>query len=338
MLATDGQTDQANASGEAKDSTSAETARRLRKREQDRRCQRKAREKTKNRIAYLEGLVEDLKRHDASGEAANLLTQLSETRRERDMLANTLKNIEGALKNHGGLMATRIREPSRKPSFEAAVSPEAVRSNFDSFSAGDALLDQDQSIMDHVDTVFPDTNSSPEMVDASDQLLPFPAEEHFVEQQVVPCRGPDQDPIVPRHKDACDCSPPTLSRSRGQRFNFWRYANEVLTEPKQRSAEMEVIEDALENDIPIRAMLEGWDVAEQHAGGSLPPSWDKLRRIDEIIFSSCQKTERLAILYLMHGLLRYHASPTKQHRAKLPPWYLKRYTHCSSCASLIPPN
>ena len=92
-----------------------------------------------------------------------------------------------------------------------------------------------------------------------------------------------------------------------------------------RSANYNKAEDDLEEDIPIRAVIQGWDAAARSAGGTLPPSWRKLRRIDEMLFSTCGKTERLAILQIMHSLLVYHVEPRPERRAKLPEWYLARY-------------
>ena len=74
--------------------------------------------------------------------------------------------------------------------------------------------------------------------------------------------------------------------------------------------------------VPVRAILEGWDVVER--AGQLSPLWKKLRRIDELQFSGCADTERLAILTTMHMLLRYHAEPTLERARKLPMWLMKR--------------
>ena len=70
------------------------TSRRMRKRELDRRCQRIARERTKNRIAYLEGLVEDFRKQDSTGQVATLMKQLSDMGKERDTLVKTLQSIQ----------------------------------------------------------------------------------------------------------------------------------------------------------------------------------------------------------------------------------------------------
>lgn len=70
------------------------SSRRLKKREVDRRCQREARERTRSRIAYLENLVEDLRKQDAGGQVATLLKQLKDMQEERDSAIKTLKDIQ----------------------------------------------------------------------------------------------------------------------------------------------------------------------------------------------------------------------------------------------------
>jgi hypothetical protein len=84
-------------------------------------------------------------------------------------------------------------------------------------------------------------------------------------------------------------------------------------------------ENSLEHDAPVRAVVEGWDSLVNTAGGKLPPSWEKLRQIDELLFSRCGNVERLAILRLMNELCRYHQDQSLERQAMLPSWYLARY-------------
>src|ERR1700742_2385972 len=93
-------------SSESSEPNEGVSSRRLKKREIDRRCQRQARERTKTRIAYLEGLVEDFRRQDSSGQLATLLKQLKEVEEERDVMAKTLKDIQKAMDTHKPLTPT----------------------------------------------------------------------------------------------------------------------------------------------------------------------------------------------------------------------------------------
>ena len=77
------------------------SSRRLKKREIDRRCQQQARQKAKSRIAYLEGLVEELKNQDASGRLENVMKQLSGTQKEKELLSSKLDDIQKILGSLG---------------------------------------------------------------------------------------------------------------------------------------------------------------------------------------------------------------------------------------------
>ncbi|RMZ81318.1 hypothetical protein DV737_g2605, partial [Chaetothyriales sp. CBS 132003] len=86
------------------DSTGAKaTARKLKKRELDRKAQRLARERTKNRIHELESMVELLKADAFNPELFNLVTTLNQVKQQRDELQivtgspNTWRNANTAL-------------------------------------------------------------------------------------------------------------------------------------------------------------------------------------------------------------------------------------------------
>ena len=128
-----------------------------------------------------------------------------------------------------------------------------------------------------------------------------------------------------RPKVPCCCTQSGCAQSSyGSSINMWRFANEVLTRPLELSRDENEFEDAIADDTPIRALLEGWDAVARRYGGKLPTSWAKLRRIDEVVFGRCDLRERLAILRVMHTLMRYHTVRTHEKREKVPAWYLQR--------------
>ncbi|KAK5094059.1 hypothetical protein LTR70_005501 [Exophiala xenobiotica] len=79
---------------------------------------------------------------------------------------------------------------------------------------------------------------------------------------------------------------------------------------------------AYNDDVPVRAIVEGWDAAEKD--GHMHPAWRLLRGIDQIIFSSCEPRERLAIVTVMGLLLQAHLNPTTEQHKKLPAFYVRR--------------
>jgi hypothetical protein len=147
--------------------------------------------------------------------------------------------------------------------------------------------------------------------------------------EMLTCIPPD--PIIPSAAiSKCECalgSSPKATTQGG--VNLWRFANEVLSEPTPWCPQVSDQEAALEDDTPIRAVIYGWDAVERRAGGRLLPSWRKLRQIDEMIFSTLPKVERLAILRLMHTLLRFHQEGSQQRREEVPAWYLARFVFLS---------
>ena len=73
------------------------TVKRLKKREADRRCQRKARARKQSHVAHLESLLGSLTQQDTSGQITALCDQLQRLEHERVLLANTLDNIQSLL-------------------------------------------------------------------------------------------------------------------------------------------------------------------------------------------------------------------------------------------------
>jgi hypothetical protein len=147
-----------------------------------------------------------------------------------------------------------------------------------------------------------------------------------------------EDPIQPRPLTLCDCVSPIEDGRAVARPSTWRMANATLSGPQNMSDASLLFEEQTSEDFAVRAVLQGWDSVA--APGSLSPMWAKLRRIDNLQFSSCRNVERLAIMFTMHSLLMFHARPTDHQRAKLPPWYIQRSVpnhtwHCSYPAKAL---
>jgi hypothetical protein len=322
------------------DVTDNASSRRMRKRELDRRCQRVARERTKNRIAYLEGLVDDFRKSDSSGQVATLMKQLSGISKERDTLARTLQGIQNSIQTQQSLIKGETRGASDKTSSD---SPTQSNDNFGRFD-DEATVDPAINFPPHRGEASPSPTSPIDMKlphkfestqndsfflqrhELPSQQTPsidsFEPGEAFINNDEAENHGILQDPIIPRTEEGCECSSNTAIG--GERtINMWRFANEVLTEPARTNADLERFEDVMEEDAPVRALIEGWPAVERAYGGQLPPTWRKLRRIDEVIFGTCNMRERLAIMRVMHKLMRFHTN--RQKKSAVPAWYLKRY-------------
>ncbi|KAL9945778.1 hypothetical protein ACHAO3_004515 [Verticillium nonalfalfae] len=303
-------------------------ARRAKKRELDRRSQRAARERTRTRIAHLEATVQAMAQQESSGTIASLMDQLVETRRQRDDLSRLVSSIETSVHAH--------REAERVAA-EGAEQPRPPQSNthgeqWPGMDESALLQTQDlpmemlspSAIMDLTPLPSGDVFGLP-TADFLDHI-PSPEADSLRHGELAELEAPrvPEFVIVPEPDKPCDCTSPGVlpGRSPSSNHSIWRTANEALSSPGLLPVQTLRHEDGLGEDIPVQVILEGWDAVE--SARNVPPLWRKLRRTDELQFSSCGKVERLAILLLMHTLLRYQAEPTADQYAKLPPWYLSR--------------
>jgi hypothetical protein len=99
-------------------STRAE-ARRLKKREVDRKAQRSARERTKRRIAHLESMVENLRQNDTKSQITSLMDQLGHVTKERDKLLGVLDSLGSTIRCH--LVDLTTSEPATDTRSESST-------------------------------------------------------------------------------------------------------------------------------------------------------------------------------------------------------------------------
>jgi len=324
----------------------------MRKRELDRKSQRMARDRTKNRMAYLEEILEQFKQRDTSGHVEVLMNQVAELEKDRDNLARLLMNIKkmssirsGVDENHSGPVDTTRSSPpiqhdsiqdvlAESDSWEYSLIPEFSVSG-KSISGIQSPHQQRQLHPDpneesHFDPKF-DTSDSRD--NGCLQASPFGMVKSAV---VYPCSFVNQtsgspfdtpawDPIIPPAQDHCECLVPTYTPPQHfRRRNLWRFANETLTSTKVPNIQQMISgEDGISAEsIAVEAVLNGWDsvahVLPQYA------SWQALRKLDEEMFPACGKVERLAILLIMYRLLQYHSLGSPGRLSKVPSWYLDR--------------
>jgi hypothetical protein len=327
------------ATAKEEDVTDNASSRRMRKRELDRRCQRVARERTKNRIAYLEGLVDDFRKSDSSGQVTTLMNQLSDVAKERDTLARTLQGIQNSIQTQQSLIKGEIKGTSDKNSSDSPTHSNDNFERFDDETTVDPatnfpphLGEKSPSLTSPIDMRFPykfeNTQNEPLLMQRHELPLhtrnvdAFEPGEAFINDDAAANHGIHQDPIIPRIEEGCECSANTAASGK-RTVNRWRFANEVLTKPTRTNADLERFEDVMEEDAPVRALIEGWPAVERMYGGVLPPTWTKLRQIDEVIFGTCNVRERLAVMRLMHRLMRFHTN--RQKKSLVPAWFLKRF-------------
>jgi hypothetical protein len=102
----------------------------------------------------------------------------------------------------------------------------------------------------------------------------------------------------------------------------WQFSSRSMLEgPK--GAELAHLEDCLSEDIPIRAIVSGWDSIGE--AWELPPFWQIIRRLDENLFFLFDPIERLGVFRIMHLLMRYHSDPSPQRASTLPSFFNSRW-------------
>lgn len=314
--------------------------RRAKKREMDRRAQRAARERNRSRIAYLEATIQTMGEQEHGGRIAGLMNQLSDMTRQRDNLAKVLSSIERTIQVHCEGEKVEGASTNRAPqTLNAATNcqqwlgchgtPDTPSMDIedvalDDFNTGNAAIVWGlpaSNTAGHILATEAEFNNG-DPVSSSLAVAGEPNLEAFPKSPQP--HGQGDGVIIPGPDSACEClasrhypgSPGMTNTS------IWRSANVALGEHELLSKDVLNKEDQMSDDIPVRVILEGWDAVER--SGKLPPLWKKLRRIDSLQFRNCSDTERLAIMRLMHRLLRYQAEPTVEQCAKLPAWYLSR--------------
>ncbi|UZP38552.1 hypothetical protein NXS19_006368 [Fusarium pseudograminearum] len=325
-------------------SPSTAEARRLKKRELDRKAQRLARERTKSRIAQLESMVDNLRQSDSNAQVSTLIDELEKVTKERDNLLQVLDSLGSTIRRHLGDSNTSEASNDIKSEASSHTTPRAdgqaepssstVPIDVSSETSGSSIMELP---MDAPPTnpfaynswSYPVSNGpypTPMAFDSS--ILPPPGHDFMTIQPLLPSlptpAPEDNDVIVPKASVLCHCSSPTncTSNYHGVKPNIWRAINETLQKPTKLSPEEMAVEEYNAEDIPIRAIVEGWDSLER--AGRLTPTWRKLRVADEMCFANCGNTERLASLRICHMLIMYHGDPTLARRSTLPRWYLNR--------------
>lgn len=309
---------------------------RLKKRELDRKAQRMARERTKNRIKQLEAMVAHLKQGDANSRVLSLMDHLSQATSERDKMLNALESLAFTVRGHiqdvkgGAGRSSTVETISALPPQSHHVADPALYlgAHAASISTADASndlidpqlwLDQELGVPNTCgglpngdlfgdfltdSTPFRDITLLPTLLD------PLQCHVYSLEDVIIPTAPPK-----------CPCAMPA-SRNSPPDINLWRAANEALTLPTAQSRSEIATNDADCEDTVIRAIVEGWSSVENKGG--MMESWYRLRKLDDMGWHKCRPTERLAVLRLICLMIEYHNDPSPRRQAALPRWLWTR--------------
>ncbi|KAG7404218.1 hypothetical protein Forpe1208_v016010 [Fusarium oxysporum f. sp. rapae] len=271
--------------------TSTTEARRLKKRELDRKAQRLARERTKSRIAQLESMVDNLRQHDSNAQIATLMDQLGKVTKERDNLLQVLDSLRSTIRRHIGdnNSATTTSERRSETKSESPAYAGPVQSQFQSTSndqilpiitqraasetSNSTILELPINPSPHDRFTYDSWNYAvsneryPTTMAFDNSILPPAGNGFILIQPIISGLSPtpeEVDVIIPKAPVLCHCSSPTncTSNYHDVEPNICRAINEALVKPTKLSAEELAIEDYNAEDIPVRAIVEGWDNVE----------------------------------------------------------------------------
>lgn len=320
------------------------------KRESDRKCQRVSRERKKSHIAHLEGLLQQVKEADSSGRMDGLLRRISQLQNERDSFEAKLLAIEGILKPG----------PSKAPGFskhqvEASgllndVVPGSLQEyDVSATSLFDILPVQAESefpftLEDHVvpelesDLLLSMTDplQTAQTSTASDQNAlsdPWPDFTPLASSETaskhpyfgLPSPTNSETSMSLLNQRTCGCG--QAKSLQKLNFNHWYCGNVTLGAWMKWPSMFSMDPDAdspYHEDIPIRAVIEGWDAVESR--GQMTPVWRLLRVMDDSLFRLCEDyTSRLGMMINVSRLIMAHMDPSLKLYRKLPPYLLVRH-------------
>ncbi|RFN50410.1 hypothetical protein FIE12Z_5321, partial [Fusarium flagelliforme] len=247
-------------------------ARRLKKRELDRKAQRLARERTKSRIAQLESMVDNLRQSDSNSQIASLMDELGRITKERDNLLQVLDSLGSTIRRHLGDAST-TNEPSPDTKSEASSSATTklpvptpssnstapinlTRADSETSSSAILELPMDAAPTDpfaYTAWTYPVSNDPyPTSMAFDNTILPSSGHGFMPITPLLPAPAEDNDVIVPKAPVLCHCSSPTSCAStyHGVKPNIWRAINETLQKPTKLSAEEMAVEEYGAEDMP----------------------------------------------------------------------------------------
>ncbi|KEF53570.1 uncharacterized protein A1O9_10545 [Exophiala aquamarina CBS 119918] len=318
--------------------------RRLKKRESDRRCQRVSRQRKNTRIAYLEGLVDQLREADTSGQLDSLVQRISQLQKERDSFQGKLAAIEA-------ILMPGQTGAQREPEEVAARTPDIVTTEARMEEAAPSFNPSPGQEAMH----FP-TDPKLFMIPGLEKEPPLPSTdplrlEEFDYQKYqndIPSTWPENPTMniarttferpylgMPYPTESTRSTSLNSSRSCGcgrakalrmLNLNHWHYGNVTLGSwmewPSSVAASGHA--DPYYEDTVVRAIIEGWDAVDLH--GNVHPMWPILRVMDESLFKYADGTmNRLAILIGVSRLLLAHIEHSQAIYSTIPSFALESH-------------
>lgn len=311
-----------------------------RKRELDRLAQRATRERTKNRIAFLEQKLASLESCDRE----STVTQLTKT---IDGLRNDNMRLQAAmLKMRFAITEALEGAESQPPAPRCAcanksrctchLKTESSSSDTprrESHSPDDEVIELPQEppvpVQDGVLGIWP----TPMHMSGIEEFLGFqpntivpplydlPVQEAVLQSpwQQLPSSATAPSPFSYQLPPANSANALSLATD----FEKWHVSNGAFIGAQDAVKKHLASNKTLDLHVPFRAGLWGWDSIPEHELSH--PVWSAIRAVDQKVFGTwTSKAARIAVMYACQTMLQYREAPTKENLDRVPKYLLPR--------------
>ena len=317
-----------------------------RKRELDRLAQRATRERTKNRIAFLEQKLASLESCDRQGEISNLTKIIDNLRNDnmrlqsamlkmRFAINEALDGVEGASSQSQDTLRPCGCSSSAKCSCQTngtSASPEGDTVRHGSFSS---TADSDvielppetvQQAPPDISTTQPMMNGMASEMASLEDFFGFNGAVSLpVMNTIYDMPNPEfmqwQQPMASPF-DYRMPVPPNNQLTVAKDVEKWHVSDGAFINCMDSVKKGQGSNFALNLHVPFRAAIFGWETVGEDANH---PVWAALRRVDQQVFGTwTSKAQRIALMYVCQTLLQFRENPTKENLARVPKWFRPR--------------
>ncbi|EXJ68623.1 uncharacterized protein A1O5_08417 [Cladophialophora psammophila CBS 110553] len=308
-----------------------------RKRIQDRLAQRATRERTKNRIAYLEQRLSSLEAGDKDGEITNLTRIIDNLRNDNNRLRNALVKMRTVIDQ--AVLVTDSSgdaQPETKPCGCSVGSSCSCNQTSFPENTPAAAFEDPATTFRHTSVSSTDTSEATEVVNGhslglnvdvaqSDAIGSVAGLEDFFDfnpnsllemfemggttgfsgwQPQTPSpfdyRFPSTDAVVKVAPDV----------------DKWHVSNGAFISCLDSVKHQTASTSTLDMHVPFKAVTWGWENAGPEAQH---PVWSALRQVDQRVFGTwTSKAQRMALMYVCQTLIQYRENPTKENLERVP--------------------
>jgi hypothetical protein len=320
-----------------------------RKRELDRLAQRATRERTKNRIAFLEQKLASLESHDQSSEILNLTKIIEGLREDNARLQSALMKMKLTINDAlGDIVENAVRKGSSTDGPASVRScgcpgesecrcggPVAVQDRMSTAASSTPRQDSVHSLESEPVIDVPHQPMQPTMPEnvpvAPEAQSGIAGLENFfgmdnafspsVMNQMSNWNFPQWQQTTPSPFDF-QMSDPDAALTLAKDIDKWQVSNGAFINCMDSIKHKMATNQTLDLHVPFKAAIWGWDSIGPEVNH---PVWAALRRVDQKVFGTWSNiAQRIALMYICQTLLQYRENPTKQNLDRVPAWFRPR--------------